>query len=91
MKESWSRYSDTLEKSREYHKRYQIAVSSPLRRKILRLVKEGKSEAEIGKILGLDRRQLEYHLRILEWGHCIDRSDGRLEITKEGLVVDYLD
>lgn len=91
MKESWSKHSDTLEKSREYHKRYQIAVSNPLRRKILKLVKEGKSKEEIRNALGLDERQLEYHLKILEWGYCIDRSEGRLEITKEGLVVDYLD
>ncbi|WP_457590392.1 winged helix-turn-helix domain-containing protein [Geoglobus sp.] len=91
MKESWSKHSDTLEKSREYHKRYQIAVSSPLRRKILRLVKDGRNEDEIKRELGLDDRQLEYHLKVLEWGHCIDRSGGRLEITKEGMVVDYLD
>ncbi len=91
MKERWSEYSRSIEKSREYHKRYQIAVNSPLRRKILKMLKKGKNLEEIKKETGLNDRDLEYHLQILEWGFCIDRSGEKIEVTKEGEVVDYIE
>ena len=90
MKESWSKFSGSIEKSKEYHKRYHIAVNNKTRRKILKLIKEGKSVGEIEEILGIDRSELEYHLKILEWGFCIIRSGEKIEVTKEGEVVDYL-
>jgi len=91
MKESWSKYSVSIEKSREYHKRYQIAVNSPLRRKILKMLKEGKDLDLIMREANLDKKDLEYHLQILEWGFCIHRKDGEIEVTKEGEVVDYIE
>ncbi|WP_290902491.1 helix-turn-helix domain-containing protein [Ferroglobus sp.] len=90
MKESWSEFSGSVEKSREYHKRYHIAVNNKLRRKILKLIKEGKSYEEILKELGISKEDFEYHLKILEWGFCIVRRGDRLELTKEGEVVEYI-
>lgn len=90
MRESWSKFSESIEKSKEYHKRYHIAVNNKTRRKILKLIREGKSVDEIERILGLERGELEYHLKILEWGFCIVRNGGKIELTKEGEVVDYL-
>lgn len=90
-RESWSQYSDTLEKSKEYHNRYHIAVSSPVRRKILKLIAEGKNEDEILETLGLSKKQLDYHLEILQWGFCIHREGDRWVVTKEGEVVHYLE
>jgi len=89
--ESWSRYSETLEKSKEYHNRYHIAVSSPVRRKILKLIADGKSEDEILEILKLSKKQLNYHLEILQWGFCIHREEDRWVVTKEGEVVHHLE
>jgi len=91
MRESWSKHSESIEKSREYHKRYQIAINSPIRRKILKLVKDGKNLDEIKKELSLNEKQLDYHLKILEWGFCIERDGKRVEITKEGMVVDHIE
>ena len=90
-RESWTQYSESLEKSREYHNRYHIAVSSPIRRKLLKLIAEGKSEDEMMKILKLSKKQLDYHLEILEWGFCIHREGDRWVVTKEGEVVHYLE
>ncbi|ADC65732.1 transcriptional regulatory protein, putative [Ferroglobus placidus DSM 10642] len=90
MKESWSEFSESVEKSREYHKRYHIAVNNKVRRKILKLIKEGKSYDEILEELGISEEDFEYHLKILEWGFCIVRDGKKLELTKEGEVVDYI-
>ncbi len=89
-KSSWEKFSDTLEKSRVYHERYHKAVSNPLRKEILKLIAMGKSESEIVRELGISRKDLDYHLKILEWGFCITRVDGKWKITKEGEIVEYL-
>jgi len=91
MKESWSKYSDSIEKSREYHKRYQIAVNNPVRRRILKLLLEGKKLNTIKRELNLSDSEIEYHLKILEWGFCIERDGEEVRVTKEGMVVDYLE
>ncbi len=90
MKERWTEFSDSIEKSREYHKRYQIAVNSPVRRKILKMIRDGKPLNQIKDETGLDDRNLEYHLQILEWGFCIERNGNEISITKEGEVVDHI-
>lgn len=91
MKEKWSQYSDSIEKSREYHKRYQIAVNNPLRRQILKLLLKGKKLNTIKRELNLSDSQLEYHLKILEWGFCIEREGDEITVTKEGEVVNFIE
>jgi len=90
MRESWSRYSESLDKSREYHKRWLIAISNEVRRKILEMIDEGKSEEEILNILRIDKKELDYHLKILEWGFCIQKEDDKWILTKEGEIVKFL-
>ncbi len=91
MKESWSKYQGSIEKSREYHKRYQIAVNNPLRRKILKLISKGKGLNKIKDELKLSDKELEYHLKILEWGFCIERKGDKVVLTKEGEVVKFIE
>jgi len=40
------------------------------------LIAEGKTEEEIIDRLKLSRRELDYHLKTLEWGFCIGRMVG---------------
>ncbi|MBO8179906.1 MAG: helix-turn-helix transcriptional regulator [Archaeoglobus sp.] len=87
---SWEKYSDSIEKSRIYHERYHKAVANPVRKEILKMIAEGKSEEEIMEKLNLSKKELDYHLKILEWGFCVERKDGKLRITKEGEVIEHL-
>jgi predicted transcriptional regulator len=80
----------SLEEAEEYHKRYNYAITNPIRRKIIRLIDEGKNQAEICNELNLSERQLQYHLRILEWGFCIEKSKESWIVTKEGRIVDKI-
>jgi predicted transcriptional regulator len=91
MEDKWKEYSKSLEKSREYHKRYHLAVSNPLRRKILKLISEGKKEGEIRDELNLSERELEFHLKFLEHGFCIERDGDNIQLTKEGEIIFYVD
>lgn len=87
---SWEKFSDSIESSREYHERYHKAVANPIRREILRLVKKGLDEEEIVKVLQISPFELRYHIQILLSGFCLERKNGRLVVTKEGEVVEYL-
>jgi DNA-binding transcriptional ArsR family regulator len=87
--EEWIK-ADSLEKADEYHKRYNYAVSNPVRRKILRMLDEGKTEEEIMQNLSLSRKQLDYHLKVLEAGFCVERLKGRCVVTEAGKIVDKI-
>jgi len=87
---SWEKYSDSIEKSRIYHERYHKAVANPVRKEILKMIAEGKSEEEMMEKLNLSKKELDYHLKILEWGFCIERKDGGWKITKEGEIIEHL-
>jgi predicted transcriptional regulator len=87
---SWEKYSESIESSRIYHERYHKAVANPKRKKILELIEEGKGEAEIADELNISMKELEYHLKILEWGFCIEREGEGWKLTKEGEVIEYL-
>jgi len=87
---------DSMEETKEYHRRYLKAVNNPLRREILRALKDG--DAAIGTLrsrTGLDARTLEWHLSILEHGFCVERKVRAGEtiytLTQEGRVVDHMD
>ncbi len=86
----WDEYSGSIEKSRIYHERYHKAVANPVRKEILRLIAEGFDEEKIMKKLNLTKKELDYHLKILEWGFCIERSGDGWKITKEGEIIEYL-
>lgn len=87
---------DSLEETREYHLRYLRAVNNPLRREILRALKEGDATLEtLRSRTGLDARALEWHLSVLENGFCVEKVewDGEVfyRLTKEGEVVDFME
>lgn len=89
----WLEFSDTIERNREYHERYHKAVNNPTRKRILKLLKEGKNYDEIMEYLKLNEKNFEYHLKLLEWGFCIERDKEdrkKIILTKEGEIVDYL-
>ena len=86
----------SMEETKEYHVRYLRAVNSPLRREILRALKEGESTiVALGERMGLDAKALGWHLNILEHGFCVEKEDRDGDvvyaITQEGMVVDYVD
>ena len=81
---------------KQHHERYLMAINSPLRRKILRALKEGEAAIEdLESRTGLDKETLEWHLSLLEHGFCIekDNKQGKMiyTLTKEGKVVDYME
>lgn len=65
-------------------------VANPVRKKILKMISEGKGEEDIMSELGINRKELDYHLRVLEWGFCIERDENGWKITKEGEIIDHL-
>jgi DNA-binding transcriptional ArsR family regulator len=88
--------SDSIELTRLYHERYLRAMSNPLRRKILRVLKEGPASLEdLSSKTEMKDEVLEWHLNILEHGHCIEKetTSGKLiyRLTQEGRVVDYME
>lgn len=87
---------DSLEETKEYHLRYLRAVNNPLRREILRALKEGDATIETLRAkTGLDAKAVQWHLGILEHGFCVEKEtrDGETlyKLTKEGKVVDYVE
>ncbi len=87
---------DTLEETKEYHRRFLRAVNNPLRRRILRALKDGDATIEdLQKKTGLDAKTLEWHLSILIHGFCIEKEERGeatiYKLTQEGEVVDFLE
>ena len=72
------------------------AISSPPRRKILRVLKEGPASLEeLSSKTGIENEALKWHLDTLEHGFCveIEISSGKslYKLTQEGRVIDYLE
>ena len=87
---------DSMEETKEYHLRYLRAINNPLRREILRALKEGDANLEtIQNRTGLDAKVVQWHLSILEHGFCVEKEtrDGETfyKLTQEGEVVDYVE
>ena len=87
---------DSIEKTREYHERYLRAVNNPLRRAILKALKEGNATIEdLRQKTGLNSDSLKWHLDILEHDFCVEREVRHgivvYKLTKEGKVIDYLE
>ena len=86
---------DSIEETKRYHERYLRAISSPLRREILRAIKDGcTSVRDLGARTGLDENALDWHLSILEHGFCVEKDTRKGEriyrLTQEGKVIDFL-
>lgn len=88
--------TDSMEETKERHRRYLRAINNPTRRDILRAIKEGNTSiTSISEATNIDPKTLDWHIKILEDGFCVEREheDGqeKLALTKEALVVDFLD
>jgi len=86
----------SMEETKEYHVRYLRAVNSPVRRGILRALKDGEATVDVlGEKTGMEGKDLAWHLSILEHGFCVEKHDRDgetvYEMTQEGKVVDYVD
>lgn len=87
--------TNSEEETRLYHQRYLRAMNNPLRRKILRVLTNGKTSfEELAAKTGLDKFALEWHLSILENGFCVEKEsqEGKLffRLTQEGKVVNFM-
>jgi DNA-binding transcriptional ArsR family regulator len=85
-----------MEETKERHKRYLRAVNNPIRREILRSIEKGNDTLEsISNATNIDIQTLDWHIKILEDGFCIEKTKDvdyeKYILTKEALVVDYLD
>ncbi|MBD3172313.1 ArsR family transcriptional regulator [Candidatus Bathyarchaeota archaeon] len=88
--------ANSMEETKDRHKRYLRAISNPIRRSILIEIKNGHNTFEtIINKTGIDERTLEWHLQILEGAYCISRKNKRntedIRLTQEGKVIDYLE
>jgi DNA-binding transcriptional ArsR family regulator len=88
--------SKSIKETRQYHERYLRAVNNPLRRKILRALKESPASIEsLRSKTGLDDDTLRWHLNVLESGACVEKNEkqGKLtyKLTQEGRVIDYME
>ncbi len=88
--------SDSIESTRLYHEQYLRAISNPIRRKILRFLKESSASIEeLSSKTGIGTEALKWHMDTLEHGFCVEKEniDGKwlYKLTQEGRVVDYLE
>jgi len=88
--------TDSIEETRLYHERYLRAMNSPIRRTILRILKETAITIEgLASRTGLSDEDLRWHLNLLEHGFCVEKENrqGKLvyKLTQEGRVVDYVE
>lgn len=87
---------DSMEETKEYHVRYLRAINSPVRREILRALKDGEATVEVlAERTGMEDKALTWHLSLLEHGFCVEKQDRDGEVvydlTQEGRVVDFVD
>ena len=88
--------SDTMEDTKDRHRRYMRAIQHHIRRDILRLMEKGLTTiGEFEKELGIEAKILDWHLRTLEHGFCIERigegDSPSFALASEGKIVGYLD
>ena len=83
---------DTMEETRDRHRRYLRVINNPARRGILRSIKDGNNElSSISADTGIDEKTVGWHIRVLMDGYCVEEEGATYTLTQEGLVVDYLD
>ncbi len=86
----------SIAETRERHVRYLRAVNNPLRRKILNAINEGhRTIEELKSNLDLDETTLDWHMKVLEHGFCVEKEEQNgetvYELTEEGEVIDFMD
>ena len=82
----------SMEETKDRHRRYLRAVNNPVRRNILRSMQEGNDTLEaISAHVELDPDTIEWHMRMLIDGFCVEYVNSKYILTQEGEVVDYMD
>ena len=86
----------SIEETKRYHLLYLRAVSNPMRRRMLRAIRDGCGTIEdLRSATGLSTDAVKWHLSVLEHGFCVEKNveDGKIfyKLTQEGRVIDYLD
>ena len=82
----------SMEDTRDRHRRYMRAIQHPIRRDILRAMERGASTMDdFVRDLGEEPKVLDWHLKSLEHGFCIEREGEKFTLTQEGRIVDFLD
>ena len=87
---------DSMEETKDRHRRYLRAINNPIRRNILRSLKNGNDViTSISEDTGIDEKTVGWHIRVLIDGFCVEEAietdETKYILTQEGLVVDYLD
>ena len=85
-----------MEETKERHRRYLRAINNPIRRDILRSLKNGNDVIEsISQDTEIDEKTVGWHLKVLLDGFCVEevfeKDETKYTLTQEGLVVDYMD
>jgi len=88
--------SDSIEETRKSHCRYLRALNNPLRRKILKALKEEcLTFEELQSKTNLRSNILKWHLDVLNHDFCIEKeiNQGKTyyRLTQEGKVINYLE
>ncbi len=96
MSDKSTTVTDSMEETKDRHRRYLRAINNPIRRNILRSIDERNDTiASISEATLIDEKTLDWHLKILIDGFCVEKKlvedHERYILTKEGIVVDYLD
>ena len=96
LEEDRKAINESIEGSRQYHTNYLRAINNPVRRMILKALKDGSITLEaLESDTKLDARSLTWHLSILEQGLCVEKKEKGgsvvFKLTQEGEVVNYLE
>jgi DNA-binding transcriptional ArsR family regulator len=68
--------ADSMEETKERHIRYLRAINNPIRRKIIRSIVDGNDSLKsISEATGIDEKTLDWHIKILEDGFCVEKTD----------------
>ena len=75
------------EEAEEYRRKFKMAISNSIRRKILALLDEReRSLDELKGVIDVDEKVLKFHLDVLEKASCISVGDN-IKLTDEGRVL----
>ncbi|MFQ6050800.1 MAG: winged helix-turn-helix domain-containing protein [Candidatus Hydrothermarchaeota archaeon] len=91
MKKNTGKILDIIT-SKEDHMRLHKTIQNKTRRKILEfLMEKERTIEELFKLTGLTQKELDYHIKMLKYGLCIEEFERENKIyyrpTREGEIV----
>jgi DNA-binding transcriptional ArsR family regulator len=87
---------NSMEETKDRHKKYLRAINNPIRRNIIRAIREKYNTIhDLENHLKIDSNTLKWHLNILKDGYCLEvKTVNGVEhfiVTEEGNVVDFVE